>query len=61
MAGTQKVRTSVRTEFAGLHPGSMKTAGEEKSMLARVCGRVDAEKREIGHGGGWWPKEKGVS
>ena len=33
--GIGKVRTWVRTRFAGLHPGRAKTARDENSMLAQ--------------------------
>ena len=44
-----KVRTWVRTRFAGLHLGHTKTARIENSILARVCRCSTAANRGIGH------------
>ena len=48
LSGTRKVRTWVRTGFAGLHPGHTKTARDENSMLVRVCSRFAGWVAEIG-------------
>ena len=53
LSGTRKVRTWVRTGFAGLHPGHTNTAREENSMLVRVCRRSTAGNRKIGHRDRW--------
>ena len=48
IVGAQKVRTSVRNGFAGLHSRRAKTASVENSMLVRVCRCSTPANREIG-------------
>ena len=45
----RKVRTEVRTEFAGLHSRRAKTARVENSMLVGVCRGSTPANHEIGH------------